>query len=31
VAVVRGIDRSWFGRGGVLDEVVRAPADDLFR
>jgi coenzyme F420-0:L-glutamate ligase/coenzyme F420-1:gamma-L-glutamate ligase len=31
VAVVRGIDRSWFGPGGVLDEVVRAPADDLFR
>jgi len=31
VAVVRGIDRSWFGRGGVLDEVVRAPAEDLFR
>ena len=31
VAVVRGIDPGWFGPGGVLDEVVRAPADDLFR
>ena len=32
VAVVRGGDPEWFAdRGGVLDEVVRSPADDLFR
>ena len=31
VAIVRGIDPGWFGSGGVLDEIVRAPADDLFR
>ena len=35
VAVVRGVDAAAFepdpGRAGVLDEVVRSPADDLFR
>lgn len=31
VAVVRGIDRSWFGEGSVRDDIVRSPADDLFR
>lgn len=31
VAVVRGVDPAWFGTGGVLTDVVRAPADDLFR
>jgi len=31
VAVVRGIPRAWFGAGSVHDDVVRAPADDLFR
>lgn len=31
VAVVRGIDRSWFRTGSVHDEVVRSPAEDLFR
>lgn len=31
VAVVRGVDPEWFGSGGVLDEVVRPPHDDLFR
>ncbi len=30
-AVVRGLDPSWFRRGAVVDEIVRAPADDLFR
>jgi len=30
-AIVRGIDRAWFGRGSVHDEVVRPPIDDLFR
>jgi coenzyme F420-0:L-glutamate ligase/coenzyme F420-1:gamma-L-glutamate ligase len=30
-AVVRGIDRSWFGRGSVRAEVVRRATDDLFR
>jgi coenzyme F420-0:L-glutamate ligase / coenzyme F420-1:gamma-L-glutamate ligase len=31
VAVVRGIDRSWLRRGSVAGEVVRPPAEDLFR
>ena len=30
-AIVRGIDPSWLGDGSVADDVVRAPADDLFR
>jgi len=30
-AVVRGVDASWFRRGSVADEIVRAPTDDLFR
>jgi coenzyme F420-0:L-glutamate ligase/coenzyme F420-1:gamma-L-glutamate ligase len=31
VAVVRGVDASWLRPGSVHDEIVRAPADDLFR
>ena len=31
VAVVRGVDSSWFGRGDVRTDVVRAPSEDLFR
>ncbi|MCU0309423.1 MAG: coenzyme F420-0:L-glutamate ligase [Acidimicrobiales bacterium] len=31
VAVVRGVDGSWLRDGSVRDEIVRAPADDLFR
>ena len=31
VAIVRGVDSSWFGNGGVVADVVRDPADDLFR
>ncbi len=31
VAVVRGIDRSWFGEGSVAGGVVRRYAEDLFR
>lgn len=31
VAVVRGIDASWFRDGSVADEIVRHPNDDLFR
>ena len=31
VAVVRGIDASWFRDGSVHDEIVRHPNDDLFR
>jgi coenzyme F420-0:L-glutamate ligase / coenzyme F420-1:gamma-L-glutamate ligase len=30
-AVVRGVDPSWLGRGEVRAEVVRSPAEDLFR
>ena len=30
-AVVRGVDPSWLGRGEVRAEVVRPPAEDLFR
>lgn len=33
VAVIRGVDPQWLGdeHGGVVSDVVRAPADDLFR
>jgi coenzyme F420-0:L-glutamate ligase/coenzyme F420-1:gamma-L-glutamate ligase len=31
VAVVRGVDRSWFRESSVRAELVRHPADDLFR
>ena len=31
VAVVRGLEPSWFRAGSVADEIVRSPADDLFR
>jgi coenzyme F420-0:L-glutamate ligase/coenzyme F420-1:gamma-L-glutamate ligase len=30
-AVVRGVDPAWLGEGSVHDQVVRAPAEDLFR
>ena len=31
VAVVRGVDASWLRTGSVKDEIVRSPAEDLFR
>ncbi len=31
VAVVRGVDRAWFGTGSVGDDIVRNPREDLFR
>ncbi|HVX18452.1 MAG TPA: coenzyme F420-0:L-glutamate ligase [Acidimicrobiales bacterium] len=31
VAIVRGVDTGWFRRGDVRDEIVRPPAEDLFR
>ena len=31
VAIVRGVDRGWLREGSVHDEIVRSPADDLFR
>lgn len=31
VALIRGVDESWFGPGGVVADVVRSPAEDLFR
>lgn len=31
VAVVRGLDRSWFREGSVRTEIVRPPGEDLFR
>ena len=31
-AVIRGVDQSWFRDGGsVRSEIIRSPADDLFR
>jgi coenzyme F420-0:L-glutamate ligase/coenzyme F420-1:gamma-L-glutamate ligase len=30
-AVVRGVDPAWLGRGEVRSEIVRSPAEDLFR
>ena len=31
VAIIRGVDPSWLRESSVRDEVVRRPADDLFR
>lgn len=31
VAVIRGVDPAWFGPGTVVEDIVRDPADDLFR
>jgi|TARA_B110000438_G_scaffold203117_1_gene194808 coenzyme F420-0:L-glutamate ligase/coenzyme F420-1:gamma-L-glutamate ligase len=31
VAIVRGVEPSWFGDGGVVADVVRDPGEDLFR
>ena len=31
VAVIRGVDREWFGEGGVVEDVVRDPSEDLVR
>lgn len=31
VAVVRGVNPQWLRRGSVADEIVRSPAEDLFR
>lgn len=31
VAIVRGLPTEWFRPGSVVDEIVRDPADDLFR
>jgi coenzyme F420-0:L-glutamate ligase/coenzyme F420-1:gamma-L-glutamate ligase len=30
-AVIRGVDRSWFRDASVRAEIVRPPAEDLFR
>jgi coenzyme F420-0:L-glutamate ligase/coenzyme F420-1:gamma-L-glutamate ligase len=30
-AVVRGVDPAWLGEGSVRSDIVRSPADDLFR
>ncbi|MEO6987439.1 MAG: coenzyme F420-0:L-glutamate ligase [Aquihabitans sp.] len=31
VAVIRGVDPTWLRRGNVREEIVRDPAEDLFR
>jgi coenzyme F420-0:L-glutamate ligase/coenzyme F420-1:gamma-L-glutamate ligase len=31
VAIVRGLDPAWLRRGSVASEIVRPPAEDLFR
>ncbi len=31
VAIVRGLNSHWFRNGSVQDEIIRPPADDLFR
>lgn len=31
VAIVRGVDPAWLREGSVRDEIVRPPAEDLFR
>lgn len=30
-AIIRGVPADWFRSGGVVDEIVRDPAEDLFR
>lgn len=30
-AIVRGVDSGWFRRGSVAGEIIRPPAEDLFR
>lgn len=30
-AIIRGVPADWFRTGSVVDEIVRDPADDLFR
>ncbi len=30
-AIVRGVPADWFRKGGVVDEIVRPPSQDLFR
>lgn len=30
-AIVRGVPADWFRSGGVVDEIVRSPHEDLFR
>lgn len=31
VAILRGVDPAWFGPGSVADDIIRDPAEDLFR
>ena len=31
VALIRGVEPEWFGPGSVVEDIVRDPADDLFR
>jgi F420-0:gamma-glutamyl ligase len=31
VAVVRGVPADWLGTGSIADDMIRPPADDLFR
>ncbi|MEM9565566.1 MAG: coenzyme F420-0:L-glutamate ligase, partial [Actinomycetota bacterium] len=31
VALIRGVDESFFGDGSVADDIVRDPSEDLFR
>ena len=31
VAVIRGADPAWLGTGSIHDDVIRSPAEDLFR
>lgn len=30
-AIIRGVPADWFRTGGVVDEIVRRPSEDLFR
>ncbi len=31
IALIRGVDPSFFGEGSVVDDIVRDPSEDLFR
>ena len=30
VAIIRGLEKTWFGDGSIREELIRDPADDLF-
>ena len=31
IAVIRGVNPDWLGPGSIQDDLIRPPAEDLFR